>query len=230
VTDLPQGPIPRPFIANADTALSDQLYAYLRDAIGRGDLVPGQRLVEDTIASATAVSRTPVREALHKLVASGLAVNGGRSLVVAQMSHQQLQLLWEVSRALWLAVARLAAERRSAPDITELAYLVEVRKSGEGIGADPVRLNERIRDCLLRAASNPYLSETLLRIVVQVEGLVDLTAARRQANAILDDSAMLEALGNRDADALEAVYATYLDAVLTAWLVEMHRQADQPSL
>ena len=227
MTELQQPPLARPFAPDGGSPLSDQLYVYLRDAIRSGDLAPGQRLVEDSIANATTVSRTPVREALHRLTATGLAINSGRGLVVAQMSSQQLQQLWEVSRALWLAVARLAAERRSAADLAEFAYLMEARKSGEGIGADPVQLYEGTRSCLLRAAGYPYLSEALLRVVGLVEGLVDLTDARRQANRVLDDTSMLEALEHRDADALEDIYATYLDAVLTAWLVEKHRQTEQ---
>jgi DNA-binding GntR family transcriptional regulator len=229
VTELEQPLTSPPFLADADTPLSDQLYNYLRDAIRRGDLTPGQRLVEDTIATATDVSRTPVREALHKLAATGLAVNGGRGLVVAQMSSHQLQQLWEVSRALWLAVARLAAERRTTADLAEFTYLMEARKTGKGIGADPLLLNERLRELLLRAAGNPYLTEAAQRIVGQVEGLVDLSDARAQANQILEETAMLEALEHRDSDGLETIYATYLDAVLTAWLVEKHRQADQPA-
>jgi hypothetical protein len=63
-----------------------------------------------------------VREALRKLAATGLAANGGNGLVVAQMSTHELQQVWEVSHALWLTVARLAAERRSAADLAELKY------------------------------------------------------------------------------------------------------------
>jgi DNA-binding GntR family transcriptional regulator len=227
VTELEQPLTSPPFTAKGDAPLSDQLYDYLRDAIRRGDLTPGQRLVEDTIASATDVSRTPVREALHRLAATGLAVNGGRGLVVAQMSSNQLQQLWEVSRALWLAVARFAAERRTTADLAEFTYLMEARRTGEGVGADPQLLNERLREMLLRAAGNPYLTEAAQRIVGQVEGLVDLSAARAEAHRILEEKAMLQAMEDRDADGLEAIYAKYLDAVLTAWLVEKHRQADR---
>ncbi|MGE4425518.1 MAG: GntR family transcriptional regulator [Solirubrobacteraceae bacterium] len=216
----------RAFTPADDGPLSDQLFTFLRDAIRRGDLVPGQRLVEDTIASATNVSRTPVREALRKLVATGLAASGGRGLVVARISTQQLQQMWEVSHALWLTVARLAAERRSAADLAEFRFLIEAAKAGRGVGGDPQQLNERLRNCLLRAAGNPYLTEAALHSVGQAEALVDLSAARQEANAILQEDGILAALEERDGAALETIYSRYLEATLTAWLLEMHRRAD----
>src|SRR5439155_5167046 len=51
---------------------AEQLYAYLRRAIQEGELRPNERLVEAAIAELAGVSRTPVREALHKLQVDGL--------------------------------------------------------------------------------------------------------------------------------------------------------------
>ena len=47
----------------------------IRNAIFENRLKPGDRLVENVIASSMGVSRTPVREALRQLEIEGLAVN-----------------------------------------------------------------------------------------------------------------------------------------------------------
>lgn len=52
---------------SARKSLGELVYGNLRQAIVRGDLAPGTRLVESRIAGAQGISRTPVREAIHKL-------------------------------------------------------------------------------------------------------------------------------------------------------------------
>lgn len=227
MTGLDQPFLSQPFVANADSPLSDQMYQYLRAAIRRGELSPGQRLVEDTIANATSVSRTPVREALRRLAGTGLAVNGGRGLVVARLGAHELQQLWEVNEALWLTVARLVVERATTADVAEMTYLVEAAQSGDADAAEPIRLNERFRECLLRAAGNQYLGETVMRVVSQAESLVDLVSARRRADLMVGEVAILDAIAHRDSDAVQVAIKRHMGAVLTAALIELHAQEDR---
>ena len=144
MTDSDEALLLPPFVADSDGSLPEQLYHYLRSAIRSGELAPGQRLVEQAIATATSTSRTPVREALRKLVGNGLAESSGRGLVVARLSSQELQELWEANEALWLTVGKLAVERATVVDIAEMTYLIHSAQSADATQADQIRLNDRL--------------------------------------------------------------------------------------
>ena len=59
---------------NAYLPLRDVVYNTLREAILKGELKPGERLMELQLASKLGVSRTPIREAIRMLELEGLAV------------------------------------------------------------------------------------------------------------------------------------------------------------
>ena len=77
------------------------MFNTLRRAILRGELVPGQRLMEIQLAEKMGVSRTPVREAIRKLELEGLVVMIPRKgAEVAHISGKNLRDVLEVRRAL----------------------------------------------------------------------------------------------------------------------------------
>ena len=72
--------------------LRDVVFNTLRQAILRGDLKPGERLMEISLANKLGVSRTPVREAIHKLEQEGLVLMiPRRGAEVAQITEKSLR-------------------------------------------------------------------------------------------------------------------------------------------
>ena len=59
-------------LINEDLPLRDLVYHSIRSAILKGDLKPGDRLMEMHLAQQLGVSRTPIREAIHMLEEEGL--------------------------------------------------------------------------------------------------------------------------------------------------------------
>ena len=81
--------------------LRDVVFNTLRDAILRGELKPGERLMEMHLANKLGVSRTPIREAIRMLEQEGLAVTVPRKgAQVARMTEKDLQDVLEVRDAL----------------------------------------------------------------------------------------------------------------------------------
>ncbi|MCD2492008.1 GntR family transcriptional regulator [Lacrimispora sp. NSJ-141] len=92
--------------------LRDVVFNTLRRAILRGELTPGQRLMEIQLAERMGVSRTPVREAIRKLELEGLVVMVPRKgAEVAHISGKNLRDVLEVRRALEELAGELACER-----------------------------------------------------------------------------------------------------------------------
>ena len=75
--------------------LRDVVFQTLRQAILRGELKPGERLMEIHLAQKLGVSRTPVREAIRKLELEGLVLMIPRKgAVVAEITVTDLRMYW----------------------------------------------------------------------------------------------------------------------------------------
>src|SRR5438309_1999067 len=93
---------------------AEELRLQLADEIVRGALAPGAPLDETEIAKRFNVSRTPVREALRQLAASGLVeARAHRGAVVARPSLERLTGMFEAMAELEALCAGLAAQRMS---------------------------------------------------------------------------------------------------------------------
>lgn len=109
---------------------ADQLRRALEEDIFAGRLRPGDRLDEQSLAQRFDVSRTPVREALRQLSASGLIeVRPRQGAVVAVITLPRLVEMFEVMAELEAMCARLAARRMSP---TEREALQQVVRDCEG--------------------------------------------------------------------------------------------------
>ena len=92
--------------------LRDVVFNTLREAILKGDLKPGERLMELQLAAQLGVSRTPIREAIRKLELEGLVIMIPRKgAVVAEITEKSLRDVLEVRRALEALAVRFACEK-----------------------------------------------------------------------------------------------------------------------
>ena len=101
--------------------LRDVVFLTLRKAILRGELAPGERLMELQLSERLGVSRTPIREAMRKLELEGLVVMVPRKgAEVAKISERSLKEVLEVRRALEELAVELACERMTEEEFEEL--------------------------------------------------------------------------------------------------------------
>ncbi len=105
---------------------TEALATRLADAILAGEFAPGARLDEQAIADSYAVSRTPVREALRQLAASGLIdLRPRRGAVVARVTPEQLESLFVAMGEMEATCARLCAISMSPVERRRLLSLHE---------------------------------------------------------------------------------------------------------
>lgn len=101
--------------------LRDVVFNTLREAILRGDLEPGERLMEIALANRLGVSRTPIREAIRKLELEGLVVMiPRRGAQVASITKKDLQDVLEVRSSLEVLATELACERITPEQLDSL--------------------------------------------------------------------------------------------------------------
>src|SRR5262245_18767889 len=141
---------------------SEFVFAALRDAIWEGRFRRGERIPEEEIARSLGVSRTPVREALRRLQERGLVVVGaGRSLVVAELSKQQVFELYAMRELLEGSAARFAAQHAHEAEIGMLHRLLDEFDKHRGNPRMLISLNRRFHRAVCEAAHNRYLSQTV---------------------------------------------------------------------
>ena len=101
--------------------LRDVVFNTLREAILRGDLVPGERLMELQLAAKLGVSRTPIREAIRMLEQEGLAITIPRKgAIVAGMTEKDMQDVLEIREALEELSVQVACDRITDEEIEKL--------------------------------------------------------------------------------------------------------------
>lgn len=134
----------------------------LRDDIAAGALSPGERLDEVKLTERFGVSRTPIREALSRLVAQGILIPGEkRGVRVAVYSREQLAQIFEAMHEIEAACARIASQRLTLLSRAEIqaaqAACVSAAEAGDVAGYQ--RANEGFHDAIYRATGNPYMAE-----------------------------------------------------------------------
>ena len=118
--------------------LRDVVFKTLRQAILKGELEPGERLMEIQLAERLGVSRTPIREAIRKLELEGLVLMIPRKgAEVARISENNLRDVLEVRRTLEELAVDLACQRMTEDELEELkktqelfAQAIRMRTSG----------------------------------------------------------------------------------------------------
>lgn len=189
--------------------MPQELYAILRSAIFNGTLQPNERLVEDAIATAANVSRTPVREALRKLEMEGLVQQSGRLKLVAAPTPHQLSDVLTVRVHLEGLAGRLAAVNRIEGQVHQLQeiYSASLEAARLSDGEQTILLNDAFHNTVWQAAGNEYLLQqlTLLRGSVQrLQHTHTMLSHRERLYAALDEhNLILQAVAEQDAKAAE---------------------------
>lgn len=164
--------VDRPVPTQAKVTRAEELRLQLADEIVRGQLAPGSPLDETDIARRFSVSRTPVREALRQLAASGLIeARAHRGAVVARPSLERLSGMFEAMAELEAMCAGLAAERMSAVERARLEAIHEELRVLSHAG-NPERfheVNERFHNAIYAGSQNGYIAEITLATRVRVQ-------------------------------------------------------------
>jgi DNA-binding GntR family transcriptional regulator len=129
----------------------ERAYEYLKTSILSGRFSPGERLTEEHLANELGISRTPVREALHKLETEGLIKPlPSRGFIASQDSQDDIEELFEIRAVLEGYALRVICDRITDAVLEGLEEIV--RKAEEALRAqsleDVFQWNTRFHDTL----------------------------------------------------------------------------------
>jgi len=195
-------------------------YAMILDAIDVGVYRPGDRLVESELADQFGVSRTPIREALQRLETQSLLVRDGRSLIVAELDHNQMAELYVVRGALEGLAARLAARQATDEEIRVLQDMVEADNALVDNPAALARANRRFHTQIHLASHNRFLVQQL-DLVHRSMALMATTSLAIEGRGVIaqaEHAKIIECIANRDEDGADNALRQHISVAYSARL------------
>ncbi|MDR5698461.1 GntR family transcriptional regulator [Agromyces aerolatus] len=207
---------------------SDRAYAALLEDIQSGLLPPGSVIGEVEQAARLGVSRTPLREAIGRLAATGLVVqHSPRVTAVAGIDANDIRALFEVRRALEESAARLAAERGDPVVFSALAAEFSAADLAAEHGRDDYfRLIARFDDALDAAVGNAYLATALDTVRAHLVRVRRMARDKpdRLAESVAEHRIIAAAIAAGDGDLAAHATHVHLHNALTGVLVSLEEQ------
>lgn len=151
--------------------LRDVVFNTLRQAILRGELKPGERLMELHLADQLGVSRTPIREAIRKLELEGLVnMIPRRGAEVARITEKNLKDVLEVRRALDAFSCELACDRITPAETEMLRQACEEfeQATRSRDAAVIAKADVKLHNIIVLATGNDRLMEMINNLSEQV--------------------------------------------------------------
>ena len=194
----------------ARKSLGEHVFDSLKQAIIRGNMSPGEWLVESHIADTLGISRTPVREAIHKLEREGLIERQPRGgFTVLGLTRDDIEETFGIRAVLEGYAARLAAIKHHKKELAPLENKIEEFENylAQKQQAELTRINTEFHDLLYALSKSP-------KLVHMINGLRDqifrfrqmiLKESRMAKISNEDHKQMLEFIRKRDADGVEAL-------------------------
>ncbi len=197
--------------------MTDSIASRLNDSIEQdiatGVLPPGARLDEMSLADRYRASRTPVREALRQLAASGMVeIRPRRGAVVATLGPDRLYEMFEVMAELEAMCGRLAA-RRITPG--NRAALVSAHEACRQAASDPDEYylaNEAFHQAIYTASGNTVLAEQCLALQKRLRPYrrLQLRVGNRMQRSFAEHERIVEAVLAGDGAAAMAALTAHV--------------------
>jgi len=193
----------------------DQVFEQLKKMILDGVFRPGNRIIESEVAESIGISRTPVREALHKLEAERLIVRlpkGG--YVVKGMSMGEIEEIFDIRVILESFAGYLAAERWNDNEIAPLEDKLEEFEKYLMINdlKELTRLNTEFHELLYALSKSPKLIEMINNLRDEIFLLREILLESMKMGTLShnDHKEIIKAIKNREAKTVERLLKEHI--------------------
>lgn len=171
--------------------------------IVRLDLAPGAVIRDDDLQARLGLGRTPIREALQRLVREQLVVViARRGMFVAGIDVAELATLYETRAVIEPYVARLACARGSAAHWQRMREVLDRADAPGAIGSELIEHDRACHEIVWEAADNRFLTDTLDSLYAQSDRVwhMYLADVDDMAHAVAEHTEILDALEAADGD------------------------------
>ncbi len=197
------------------TALSEQIYAYMRAAIVTGAVRPELVIHEPTLAKRLEVSRTPIREALLRLRDDGLVVIKRQSgIFVAPVDPVRVEEAMIVRESLEPRMAAIAAQAITKRTLVDLEFETDSMAAANELGDQRtfVEADDRFHRIIVDATGFMHIAKITAQVSAQLDRIRHLSAAEPVCAdaAIKEHQTIIKCLRSGNANQSEAVLLQHL--------------------
>ena len=197
-------------------SLGQDVFEYLKSAIIDQTIMPGSRLVESKIADMLGISRTPLREAFHKLEREDwIEKTSSGGFQVVTLTKDDIEQTFGIRSVLEAYAARLAAKNHEIKDLVPLEKkMKEYQKCLElKKGSDKLQeINTQFHDILYSLSQSPKLIKMINQLRAQISRFRQIILKQPEyANESNEDHIkMLDAIKNRDGNMVEQLVRQHI--------------------
>lgn len=210
---------------------TEQAYTFIRSGILSGELAPGTLLPEKELAAKLEVSRTPVRQALRRLLQEDLVEVGyRRQIAVRAVSPDTRREVFLIREALERLAVTEACRVMPVEEMDYLRLLLmrQQRASDARDMAEVIDLDEEFHQHIATGAGLPTVVKFLshIRAFVRLMGLEAVGQPGRSASVVAEHERIVDALEKRDAEVAVAAMLEHLRH--TAAVIEKNADGQTP--
>lgn len=203
-------------------AAAGEIYQVLRDEILTLQLEPGHPLDETSLSKRFAVSRSPIREALNRLLAERLVETlPNRSTIVAQVDLQDFPALIQALDVQQRLATRLAAENRAPEDLPRLRRLADAFNDSvdQASALTILQSNFAFHVAVAEAGRNPYVTRQYRELLSETRRLLHIHVQ------FLDNEDRVDLMRDQHHDFVDAIElrdVAAADAIAHAHTIQFH--------
>ncbi|OPY71042.1 MAG: putative HTH-type transcriptional regulator YdfH [Syntrophorhabdaceae bacterium PtaU1.Bin034] len=216
------------------SAMWTKVYEHVREKIFSGEIAPGQRLVEATVAKEIGISRTPVREAFHNLQKDGLIESIPRvGYRVLSISEEEVIQICKIREALEIIAAKWAMQRSYDTLVKELDSIIA--RSEKTISQSEIHsfadLDAQFHETIARLSGSSHIMEItqVMRRHMVRHRITSFLHADVFLRALDGHKLIYKAIERRDADEVERAIRYHLDLSLRDILAVAPKEETQVS-
>jgi len=212
--------------------LNQKVYRLLKESIIKGFLEPGTKLLENKIAEKMQVSRTPVREAMQKLVAEGFVkTTPNQTMVVTEVSPEDVKEVLQIRGVLEGLAARIAAKKINRREIDELENVVaqmSLYVSKENLSSY-CKVDDEFHDLILNICGNKWIIQIRdnLGSFIYRFRIKSLSVPGRLKCSLKEHQAIMEALKKRDSVEADRLSQVHMENTIINILKKVVKEKDR---
>lgn len=193
---------------------ADLAYSYIKEKILTFAFEPGAEISDHKLLQSLAMSRSPIREALMRLMADGLIEQSDSKLIVSPMSLREVVEICQVRKAIEMSAVAIVLDRGglSAEQLAQMqAITAEMRQQTTLM--QNYELDDQFHGLLVQLSGNRRMIDISNRMRLQISRArwLNLFFPERLENAVREHDGILQALSARSLDESLRALTVHLD-------------------
>ncbi len=212
--------------------LNQKVYRLLKESIIKGFLEPGTKLLENKIAEEMQVSRTPVREAMQKLVAEGFVKTApNQTMVVTEVSPEDVKEVLQIRGVLEGLAARITAKKINRQEIDELENVVtkmSLHVSRENLSSY-CKVDDEFHNLILNICGNKWIIQIRdnLGSFIYRFRIKSLSIPGRLKHSLEEHQAIMESLKKHNSEEADRLSKIHMENTVINILKNVVKEKDR---